>query len=137
MGTTDNIVRLALAKAYTDSKAKEIREQVSPGKFEVDATIKIHGTLTVCEDHEAANVQKCCPWTLALIALNKLNPETREFVINEALVFIKSGIQLEHLDALKKHTAKLAEKVLGATVETRKGVAKFSGCVEVLEEAIV
>jgi hypothetical protein len=133
----DDVVRLALCKAYAEKAQKEIREQVDPGKYEVDTMIKIHGTLTVCEDHEAINVQKVCPWTLALIALNKLNVETRNLVIDEALVFVKSGIKLEALDDLKKHTLRQAEKLLGSTVETRKGVAKFSGCVEVLEEAAV
>ena len=113
------IVMLAAGKA-AEKIAKEVRKDVLPGTYEIDALVRVTATMKVGEDYEAANAQKLCPWTLFKLAASKLNKETLDVIVNLAIESLNSG---EEIDAseFKKSVETKAKAMLKETVATNKG----------------
>jgi hypothetical protein len=121
----NSITKLAILKSITERAAEEARDLVSPGVWDVDVLVRVHGVVTVEKDHEQPNPQRLCPWTLLLVALNHLNGATVDSLVLEAAQLSKTQVE-----DLKRKTKKAAEKLLGKTVKTQRGAVRFNGVLE-------
>lgn len=121
----NSVTKLAILKSITESAAEEARDLVSPGEYDVDELIRVHGVITVNKDHEQPNPQRLCPWTLLLVALNHLNGATVDTLVLEAAQLSKTQVE-----ELKRKTKSAAEKLLGKTVKTQRGTVKFNGVLD-------
>lgn len=79
----DNVVRLAVSKAVKESVEKKARENVAPGVYDVDATIRIRGTIRKGEDYEKDQPHRV-KWDLLFAVLaSKVNDETLNAVLRD------------------------------------------------------
>lgn len=121
----NSITKLAILKSITEKDAEEARDLVSPGEYDVDELVRVHGVVSVNKDHEQSNPQRLCPWTLLLVALNRLNGVTVDSLVEEA-----SKLSETEVAELKKKTKRAGEALLGKTVKTQRGTVKFNGVLE-------
>lgn len=116
----------AVALGAIKAGAKQ-RDQVSPGEYELDFTVRVRGELAIGEDVEAI-VSASIPWQrVAAVALDKLNGVTLESVLREAL----EGEVDE--DAIGSRAAEAMEALKGTTRRTRKGAVRAKLVTEVVE----
>lgn len=73
----DNQTTVAVAKAIKDKDAKEAREALAPGEYEVDAFVRVTGTLRVAPDTEKTSTSSLLSEEFLIVAL-KLAGCTRE-----------------------------------------------------------
>ena len=73
---------LAVAKVVD---AKDVREEVLPGKYDVDVVVRIKGSIKVGEDYTQNVPAAARPWALLALALSKLNGVTIDSLTREAL----------------------------------------------------
>lgn len=119
---------LALAKLFNDDAAKELREAVKPGSYEIEEALKITGVLVVAPDHTAMNAQRLCPWSLVLIMMERMKGVTIDEIVKEAARRARLSKPPDTSD-LKSKTELAAAKLMGATAALRKGAAKWEGIV--------
>lgn len=129
------LVELAIIKAFNENAASLVRDEVDPGKFMVDALVRLKGTLQVGEDHTATLPQKLCPWTLLQIALSKMNDATADTVIDEGIIAVREGRKVE-TEGIKAKIGRKAAAALEETRSIRKGQVKFLGDVKILEQDV-
>lgn len=119
---------LALCKLFGEKEVTKARAMIRAGKYEIDEIIHVKGNLSVGEDYETTSVQKLNPWTLFLIAMNKLNGTTIEAIVDEACAKLDAGETPELAD-FKAKTEKAAEKLLKRATTTAKGRCSFDGII--------
>jgi hypothetical protein len=72
------------AVALNKFKLNGERDRVLPGKYDIDAIIRVNGTVRIGEDYDQRVVAKADPWSLLAVALNKLNNVTLDSIVREA-----------------------------------------------------
>jgi hypothetical protein len=117
---------LAISKAIAKKAETEAREAVGEETtIAVDATVRIRGDLTVGKSAMTTQVNKLCPWKLALAAINKLNGASVEALVREA-----QGLDEKATKPLKDKVKDAAEELLGTVVQRRAAPIKFKGIAE-------
>ena len=76
---------IALSKAVTTKAKSAARDEIVPGKVNVDFIAHIRGLLTVGEDFEQVLAMKADPWTLLALALSHLNGVTIDHLVRESV----------------------------------------------------
>lgn len=122
---------LAILKTYSKEEADKARDDagLQPGKYEVDALVRIKGRLSVGANYESPNVMKLCPWTLFKIALSKCNAATAESIAEEALAALDAGTKVE-TDEIKRSVNRLCERMKRETITPCRGAVRFDGTAE-------
>ena len=109
----DNEILLALEKFKAGSK---VRETVKAGQYDIDAIVRIVGTMKVGNDHPA-KISAAVPWQrLVGVLFSKVNGVTMESVVREALA---AGPDLE--DEISERAQAAVNELVEAQTATRKG----------------
>lgn len=127
--TTDDLTEalqtIAVTKAVKTAAAKNARNHLAPGEYDVDVTVRVSGTVRVGEDYQKTVPNKAKPWDLLVAALTEINR------LRSAAG--QTGIDLDKLvaaaeavdsDAVKKAKARAQEAAAAlkeATLVTAKG----------------
>lgn len=125
------IQNLAVAKVVKDKAIKEASKATSPGEYEVDLTVRIHGKIK-----KGADFQKTMPHTvkwsmLAALLASKVNDETLDAVLRELAEATDSG-ENDRLEAQIKETAQLKiDEIKGQTTKTVGGPVTTQLAVEI------
>lgn len=127
----DDVVALALAKLYNKDRADDVRSRVEPGVYEIDATIKLEGRLTVHKDHMAENHQRLNPLLLIAILLDGVPRQVRNARIREAVGRLAAG-ETPDISEIKAETEEAVRVLMEATSEPRKGKAIYTGDAELI-----
>lgn len=126
----DAAEKLALLKTFNEKEEKVIRQEVLPGKHEINFTVSVKGILNVGQDSTMVSAQKARPWLLCAIALGKVNDQTRQLIINEYIEKLKKE-EIEEMEERTKKEADLAcSKVIQSVTVPRKGSVIASLIVE-------
>lgn len=143
--TMTNAETIALTKAVNAAATKAAREGLAPGKYEVDALVRITGTMKVGEDYEQEFWQIAKPERTILALVCALNGTTADKITQEQYEHVLADVEgrfeqisdeeakrfkadrEKHLKTLREPTKKVAkgkvtgkitaEKVDGVTVE--------------------
>lgn len=129
MANMESIKTLAISKVIKDKAQKEARNQVGPGTYHVDCTVRVSGEIKVGEDYTQQIVAKADPWSLLAVAMDKLNGVTLESIVAEA-----TGEGVDTAD-LKERVADAMKEIKGETETECKG--KVTTKLEVEELAVV
>lgn len=117
---------LAITKAIAKAEQDEAREKLGEETtIKVDATVRIRGDLTIGKSAMTTQVNKLCPWKLALAAINRLNGASIDALVREA-----QGLDEKATKPLKDNVKKAAEELLGSVVQRRAAPVKFIGIAE-------
>ena len=108
----------------------DIRSTARPGEYPVDLTVHLKGVVKVGEDNLVRQVNKVHPWALVALLADKVNRQTLEQVIGEAVALANDGKDPENLPTIKAMAEQAMERIAVTTVITRKGAVKFAGQVE-------
>ena len=126
-----NAETLAVTKAIASKVEKEARAELQPGKYEIDALVRVFGSLTVGEDYEQ-NKTAAMPQVkmlLAAIMLNGISVKAfvRKYLDGEFQVDAEKEAELKEVwqelaDSFKaefkgKVTSKLTVEKAGDTAE--------------------
>jgi len=131
--TLKNHLALALGQL---GHAKKHRENVLPGTYTVDETIRLHAVVRVEQDVETRQVNKIDPWTILALALDKLNATTLDTVLAEAQAIIdaKDAKRNSELKEIKRMVEGKVSGLKDATKIVRKGkVQILTQTVEVVQ----
>jgi hypothetical protein len=122
---------LAILKTFSKEEADEARDAagLQPGKYEVDALVRIKGRLSVGTNYDADNVMKLCPWRLFKIALSKCNAATAESIAEEALAALDAGTPID-TEEVKNSVNRLCNRLKRRTLTPCKGAVRFDGTAE-------
>lgn len=127
----DEIIALAVAKLFNEERTKEVREQVGPGFYAIDATIRLTGTLKVHKDHMAENHQRLNPLLLIAILLDGVPRQVRNARIREAVGRLAAG-ETPDISEIKAETEEAVATLMQATSQPRKGKAVYVGNAELV-----
>ena len=120
-----DIERLAISKVKLP---KGTRDAVEPGKYLIDTTCRVRGTLTVGEDYEATSPPAADPWGLLALVWSKLNRQTQQAILRihaeEDAEDRKRAVDM----AKKKINGAMAE-IVGPTKRPMKGKVTSTCCV--------
>ena len=117
----DAVSSVALSKVKPDAEA---REELKPGIYAVDTTVRIRGELHVATDHEVDQVNKVNPFSLLALALSKVNDVTAESLLKEAAEMSKNDLEMD-TKALEKKVKDAWAKLASTTRQTRKGAVSL------------
>jgi hypothetical protein len=135
LGTIDPIVALALSGL----KAPEhVREQVQAGIYTFDAMLRVTGEITVAADTEAIQANKVDPWTLLVLALDRLPGVAIDQLVDQAEALLArketgedvGALHDAAIDAAKTTAQEAIDRIKGQTKAPRKGAVSVS-CVVV------
>jgi hypothetical protein len=116
----------ALAKAISDEALASARGELpEDATVDVDATIRITGTVQVGKSCMATQTNKLCPWKLALAAINRLNGASIAALVREA-----AGLDDATAKPFKAKVAEAAGALLGTVKQMRAAPVSFIGTVE-------
>lgn len=135
-----NAYEIAILKSTALSSSKETRDDL-PESDKVDGkcipesvdsivTIRICGDVRVEEDSLGAEHYASVPWAdIAALLLSKVNDETRDAVIQQAIAGdVSSGVKIAAKGAVKSLQS-------ATTIDRRGAVKVLGGFVEVLDHA--
>jgi len=128
----EKIIKAAMAAENKGRKKDQepvLRDAIAPGTYDVDATLRILGRVTVGDDYDQRIVQSMCPLRLLAVALNKLNGVSVESLVEEALSTdpkeLPEGVLGEN--EIKARVAAAMEALKGTTVKSCKGKITVKG----------
>ena len=103
--------------------ATDCRDDLAPGSYPIDVTLRVRGTLTVGHDSETASTVTPHADELLALVLAKLNRQTREKIFRELPAeFEASGGQLPPVALeLVESASKLTEKLRRRVTQHRRG----------------
>lgn len=114
------------AKGVVAKAADAVRDELAPGRYEVDYKLRVQGHVDVAEDIECAASE--APNTVHLIAalLEKLDEPTRERILNDLPQrFEKAGCELPKVkQATLDRAEKMLERLRSKVTRTRRGAVK-------------
>jgi hypothetical protein len=117
------VAKLVLAKLYPEKAAKEVRDGVVAGEYEVDEVVHVKAHMTVGEDYLQNIQMKSRPMVLAALFMSKVNAETRQAVCDEYAKMIKQAMDLGgDKDAIEAIFAPKEEEI---KAEAEKALAKL------------
>lgn len=123
----------AAQAAAINSAVKGDNKQVPVGKHKVDITVRIRGEVTKSPDSMAEQPAKVNLWNLMRLLANKLNKDTIDSVINQAIAEYNAGNTVEDPE-LKAYVENAFAKLGKATTAPRSGQTRFKGTVDVIED---
>ncbi len=101
---------VAVAKMVSDAEAKEASGSLAAGKYDVDVTVRVRGTLTRGANYTQQVVAKADPWLLLAAALSHLNGVTVASIVKEAVT-----ADPDLVDNLKVQAAEAIATIKGTT----------------------
>lgn len=122
-----NMVLLSLAKGFTEKVTKSLRDEASPGTYEIKAKVSLAGHLTINEDYPQTQVNKACPWTFLQVAWNKMPEHVRAACLREVQEVLDGSRPKPDLETLKALTQAAVSRVKADCEQMSRGAAKFNG----------
>lgn len=121
---TEAIQTIAVTKAIKTAAVTNARNQLSPGEYDVDVTVRVSGTIRVGEDYEKTVPNKAKPWNIVVAALTEIN-RLRNAAGETGIDLDKLVAAAESLDsdAVNKAQAK-AEEAAASLKEATRTTAK-------------
>ena len=81
----DGLRRIAVAKALTDKQVDTARTHLKPGEYDVDLTVRVHGTIKVGSPFSQV-FDSAVPWeALAKLLFVRMNRATQLSVLDEVI----------------------------------------------------
>lgn len=121
----ESTLTLALAKVIKGPAVKKASGNIDPGSYEVDFVANIRGTLKKGADYEAKATAKIDFKTLALVALSKVNPATRDVILKDFLAATTAGKDSPErtvlLDQVKDQVMPGLQEIADSTLRTVQG----------------
>ena len=118
MGAMKNEVVVAIAKGIKSAVVSEASNGLSAGKYAIDQTVRIQGTITKGEDYDSIVHMAIPTWDILAVALSKLNGITIESIVKEALAM---GENKEMISDVKAKAQSAIDAIKGTAVETCAG----------------
>jgi hypothetical protein len=118
---------VAVGKLVSDKESSEANASLTAGKYDVDVTVRVKGTLTRGENYVQQVVEKANPWLLLSVALSHLNGVTVDSIVTEALTADPAMV-----DSLKAKAAEAIATVKGPTATPCNGKTTGKLTVEVV-----
>lgn len=114
---------LALSRLFDSrcKQSKEARQEIEPGEYDIDMTVRVQGSLSVGEDYSQEIVAKADPWALLAVALDKLNGTTVEALVRDSGEIAKAEVV-----KVKEQTKAAMEALKGRTETDCKGKVQAS-----------
>jgi len=109
--TEHSVEKLALAKLFNEDRTKEVRREVVAGKYGLEFTARIRGSMKVGEDYSQNIPLKARPFLLASIFMSKVNDETLKAVMADYRKAIESLLQGGKEDGIKVIEEEVKPKV--------------------------
>lgn len=126
------LARLSHLNLASNAAVKALRGELSPGKYQGEASFTLHYDLTVGADHEA-EVAQTVPWKAIAGALfGKLNAATRDKMIRELLETDADGGFTVNPGAINADAEDAIKRLMGSTRKTVSG--KITGSAVLLED---
>lgn len=126
---------LATDRCTSAYAAKTARDEVKPGEYLVDQTVRIRGTLTVGEDYDQRITAAIPVWELLALALSKLNGVTVNALVHEHTTLSQDGADpgaAERLEAVKASAREAVDKIKGTSLQRCKGKVTTALTAEVI-----
>lgn len=111
-----NLILMATHKAVSAESFRGISENVEPGDYPIDFTVRITGSIRKGQPYSQTNAAAANPWKALAVALSKLNAKTAEAVIRESLTISDADAK-----RLKAEADELIQKLVEPTREERSG----------------
>lgn len=126
-----NLILMAAHKAVSEAAFKTLSQNLEPGNYPVDCTVRIVGSLKKGKPVTQTYAAAADPWKVLAVALSKLNAATREAVIRDSLT-----ISDKDATVLKAQADDLIQKLVQPTERTRTGNVSAILAVEVVGEVV-
>jgi len=112
---------LGISKVVKEGVQNAARDALKPGKYEIDATVSVKGTMSIGQDYLSSVAMRVPVWDIAAIALSKVNAQTRQAVYEEAVRRLNDSIKAkvegadvgesEDVTLIKKEAAEVLERL--------------------------
>lgn len=120
--TTQLLPPAALAELLTRTTGKLAdREELPPGEYEIDRTVRVRGTIKVGQDFQKSFWQSADPMGLLALALNKLNGVTVESIMREHLALKNDPVHKAEAKQIKEQVSTALKALSASAVKTAKG----------------